>query len=86
MTKLGATGKFPQGKLNPDDEGELTFAITEENGAVVVNFGKEVKWIGLDPALALTVAASLVEHATAIQEREAARRDPRQTNLLGGGQ
>ena len=25
--ELGATGKFPQGKLTPDDEGELMFAV-----------------------------------------------------------
>jgi hypothetical protein len=83
---LGPTGKFPQGKLNPHDEGELRLAVTEENGAVVVRFGKEIAWIGLDADLALTVAASLVRHAMAIKEREAARRDPRQTTLLGGGQ
>jgi hypothetical protein len=89
MTKLGPTGQFPQGKLNPDDEGELQIAIGQENGKVVVKFGKKVAWIGLDADGALGFASAITEHAMAIkadEEREAARRDPRQTNLLGGGQ
>jgi hypothetical protein len=85
-TKLGPTGQFPQGKLNEHDEGGLQIAIGQENGKVVVKFGKEVAWIGLDADAALAVASILVGHAMAIKEREAARRDPRQTNLLGGGQ
>lgn len=42
--KLGATGKFPQGKLNARDEGELTIAVGIKDGVVMIDFGKPVKW------------------------------------------
>lgn len=29
---LGATGKFPDGKLNKDDEGEIAIGITHSKG------------------------------------------------------
>ena len=67
MTKLGATGQFPQGKLNPDDEGELTFAVGVENGQVAIAFGAPVAWIALGPDQALAFASSIIGHAMAIK-------------------
>lgn len=60
---LGPTGEFPQGKLNDDDEGELTIAIGIENGKVVIRFGKEVAWLGMDADGARGMAASLIRKA-----------------------
>ncbi len=56
---LGATGQHPQGKIAPDDEGELQLAVGVTNGKVVVDFGTSVKWIGLDPDQALQLANSI---------------------------
>ena len=78
MIKLGATGKFPQGKLNPDDEGELTVGVADDGKLVHVNFGKPVAWFALPPDIALALASSLTAHAMAIKEQnrdEAADRD-----------
>ena len=72
--KLGATGEFPQGKLNQDDEGGLIVAVAVENGKVLVRFGKEVAWIGLEPSLAYEFGFALVEHANAILEERHARK------------
>ena len=36
--ELGATGKFPEGELDPTDEGEFTFAITCAGDPVKVEF------------------------------------------------
>lgn len=45
--KLGATGRFPEGKLNENDEGELRAGITIHKGKMVINFGKPVTWLAL---------------------------------------
>lgn len=44
---LGATGEFPQGKLNDDDEGELRMAIITKEKTVIIDFGKPVHWLGM---------------------------------------
>lgn len=61
---FGATGKFPEGKLTPSDEGELQFGITNNNGQVIVNFGKPVAWLGMQPQQAVALADALMRHAT----------------------
>jgi hypothetical protein len=45
--KLGATGRFPEGKLNETDQGELRVGIAEKHGKVIINFGKPVAWVAL---------------------------------------
>lgn len=61
--KLGATGAFPGGKLNKDDEGELKFAVSSVNGLVRVDFGKPVAWFALPANQAKEFAAILMKHA-----------------------
>jgi len=58
---LGATGKFPQGKLKNDDEGELRMAIFEKDGKIVINFGKKLSWIGFDKEQARKLGNLLIE-------------------------
>lgn len=45
---IGKTGRWTQGKLNKDDNGELRMAIFEQNGKVIIDFGTELSWIGFD--------------------------------------
>lgn len=61
--KFGATGQFPEGKLNDVDEGEIQFGITIDKGKVVLNFGKEISWIGMNPDQARELGALLSHHA-----------------------
>ncbi len=62
--KLGATGKFPDGKLGPNDEGELQFGIGhDDEGMVFVDFGKPVQFIAMPPQIAVNFAAMLMKHA-----------------------
>ena len=61
--QFGASGKYPMGKLDKSDEGEITFGIASHRGKVIVNFGKPVAWLGMDAAQAVALAASLLEHA-----------------------
>jgi hypothetical protein len=61
--KLGATGKFPQGKLNKHDEGELQFSVGSEKGLVRIDFGTPVAWFALPPETAQQLGMLLLRHA-----------------------
>jgi hypothetical protein len=61
--ELGATGEFPEGKLTEDDEGELKMAIGHNGNLVFINFGKPIKWMGMNPSEALQMAKIITEHA-----------------------
>lgn len=58
--------RYPNGKLNDEDEGEATLMVTEENGVVVVAFQTPTRWIGLPPEHAVELAALLIKRARAI--------------------
>lgn len=62
---FGATGQFPQGKVEDADEGELRMGVAYDklNGIVRVQFGKPVAWLGLPPPEARQLAALLLQHA-----------------------
>lgn len=68
--KLGATGEYPQGKLNEQDEGELTLAVSADkaSGRILLQFGKPVAWFGMDAAQARAVGAMLIEKANQLPE------------------
>ena len=61
---VGATGKFPQGKIDPDDEGELRVAITREGDNVILNFGKPVAWLALPKDQVRGLISLLMKHLT----------------------
>ena len=65
---IGATNKFPQGHLNPYDEGELKMAIVIEDKKVVLHFGKSIKWLGLDKQQAYDIANTIKEKADTLQK------------------
>lgn len=58
--------RYPNGKLNDDDEGVGALALTHVDGVVVVNFFKPMRWIGLPPLEAVALAVGLIKHARAI--------------------
>jgi hypothetical protein len=59
----GALGDFPQGKLNEDDEGGIQFRVGNESGKVILDFGTQVTWVGMDPQQAADLASSLMKWA-----------------------
>jgi hypothetical protein len=63
--RLGATGNFPQGKVRPDDEGELAVAISTEGDMVFLNFGKPVHWVSLPKHDVIELAKVLLAKAGA---------------------
>ncbi len=70
---LGATGRYPYGKADATDEGELSMAIAADHqvGIVRVAFGKPIAWLGLPSGKARALAALLVEKADELDKRKA---------------
>lgn len=64
---LGATGAFPQGVLNDDDEGALKIGVAfdKADGLVHLNFGKPIAWTAFPPEMAIQLARTLLKHAGA---------------------
>lgn len=61
--QLGATGEFPNGKIIPEDEGEIRIAIGSKFNTVFMDFGKPTAWIGFTPVQARQIAATLMKHS-----------------------
>jgi hypothetical protein len=61
--KPGATGKFPDGKIDPLDEGEIRLRIGVIEGRIVIDFGKSIASIGFTKQQALEIGQNLIEKA-----------------------
>lgn len=59
----GAIGSYPEGKLTKGDEGAIQFAIGEQDGKVVIDFGTSVHWLGMTPQQAADFASTLLAKA-----------------------
>lgn len=70
---LGATGQFPEGQLNDDDEGEIRIAIGSTEGKVVMDFGKPVAWIGFTPEQARDASELLLKQIEVLEQAEKGR-------------
>lgn len=75
--KLGPTGRFPDGKLTPQDEGELELAVGTLKGKVIMAFGTPIATLGMSPDQARGIARSLMKRATQIEKRNARGRKRR---------
>lgn len=71
MAGLGPTGRFPEGKLTPDDEGEFAYRVGHHHGKVVIDFGTPVAWVGFAPEEARALALFLTTHAVAAEKERA---------------
>ncbi len=60
---LGATQRFPEGKLAEGDKGEIMFAVGHEHGKVMLEFGKAVAWIHMTTDQAQALAMTIYDHA-----------------------
>lgn len=66
--KLGPTGKVPEGKLNADDEGELRLGVGADpvRKKVVIEFGKPIQWLALNPDQAREFGQAFIQKANEI--------------------
>ncbi len=55
--------KYPNGKLNDEDQGALMVKISTEKGAVRIDFGESTEWLAMTPDMAVDMAISLVNNA-----------------------
>lgn len=64
---LGATGEFPHGKINDDDQGAIRLGVAYDklDGIVRIEFGKPIAWLGLPPPQAIEFARVVLKHAGA---------------------
>ncbi len=58
--------KYPRGKLSDSDEGALAIEIKVKDKTVVIDFGKDISWIGMDKTMALQLAMSIISKAQSI--------------------
>ena len=58
--------QYPRGKLTDSDEGALTLAIGVQDKTVIIDFGKQVAWLGLDAATARQFAKNILRRADEI--------------------
>lgn len=65
---LGATGTHSRGKIHESDEGDLRIAIGAKDGVVVVDFGKQIAWIGFEPDRAEQFAQLILTRAAEIRK------------------
>jgi hypothetical protein len=76
----GAVGSYPDGVLRKGDSGLIQFAIGEQDGKVVIDFGTPVAWMGMTPQQAADFASSLLRKA-----REVGRKNGETITLTIGG-
>ncbi len=71
--RLGETGRFPRGKADAEDEGEIHMALAADhgNGIVRLMFGKSIAWLGLPCIQARELARLLNEKADELEQRKA---------------
>lgn len=70
--EAGATGRFPEGKLTPNDEGELAVAVGIQDEKVIIDFGPTpVQWVAFGPEIARQLANVLVDRAETIEKEVA---------------
>lgn len=55
--------KYPRGKLNEDDEGEVSMAIAVDQDCVVIAFPKPVQWCAFSVEQAEELAVTILARA-----------------------
>lgn len=62
--QLGGTGKYPDGKIQESDAGELKFSVgyDEDTALCFMDFGTPVRWFGLMPEDAIDLGRTLIKH------------------------
>lgn len=55
--------RFPRGRLNPEDEGEIQIAVGVQQDVVVLAFPKMVSWVGMPAEQAEELAQTILTRA-----------------------
>jgi len=57
------TGNYPRGKLNDEDEGTIMVKVDIQDNTLIVDFGKDITWFGMDKQRAIEFGKMLIEKA-----------------------
>lgn len=66
VNRIGAAGRHRREEDQQNGPGELRVAVGAHKGRVVLNFGRAVAWLALDPIEARNVAVMLLEKASKV--------------------
>jgi hypothetical protein len=66
IAEMAEEAVYPEGKITPDDEGELQIRIGDVKGQIVLDFGKPVTWIGFPPMMAMNLAENIIRRVKAL--------------------
>jgi hypothetical protein len=66
----GAIGSYPDGKLTKQDEGLIQFAVGDQDGKVVLDFGTPVTWVGMTAQQAMDLAGDLMKRARLVARKK----------------
>lgn len=66
--ELGATGKFPDGKIHPTDKGEIRLMIGHKDDKVFLAFGVPTEWVGFGKQQALDLANTIINHVAQLTD------------------
>lgn len=71
--QAGPTGQYPNGRIGPDDGGELAIAVRvdKERNTLILHFGTPILWLGLTKAAALTIGNGLLKRAAELRDEPA---------------
>jgi len=67
---IGPTGRFPQGKFNEQDEGELAIGLAMHENKIVVSFGTPILWTVMDIDTAERFAVTILKMVCEIREKK----------------
>lgn len=58
-------GKLPPIRLTPQDQGDIRFSVgtSMDKKRVVINFGKQIRWVGMTRNQAIEVGRALIKSA-----------------------
>ena len=70
MQERVADRKWPNGRINGDDDGEVVFKIgpDPDKELVQLEFPNPVKWVAMPPGQAIELAQLLIRHARGVSK------------------
>lgn len=65
-----AKRNYSEGRVGATDEGDLAIAVAADpaKGIVIIDFGKNLSWLGMGPEQAVHLAKMLIEKARAVSK------------------
>lgn len=66
-----AQRSYSEGRLGPDDDGDTAMAIGHDPAkkVVVIDYGKQVTWVGMPAEQAVKFAEMVIQHAIAVSDK-----------------